>query len=147
MDFQDDVFLCICLNLRRGARRVTQRYDDVLRPARLKVTQFTLLAALDKLGRTTVQPLAELMAMDRTTLTRNLAVLEKRGWVEVQRGTADRREHWIRVLPLGKSALKRAQPLWQEAQKQALAMLGSAGAERLVRLTQSLAEIIAAPEN
>ena len=89
------------MNLRRGARLLTQAYDDALRPSGLKITQFTLLAAIERFGHTTLQSLADFMGMDRTTLTRNLALLERDGLVELDRGTEDRREQWIALSPLG----------------------------------------------
>ena len=89
---EDDVQNCLCLNLRRGARRLTQAYDRALRPSGLKITQFQLLAAVGKFVRTPLNPLADFMGMDRTTLTRNLAVLDRDGHVRVEPGEEDRRE-------------------------------------------------------
>ena len=67
---------CTFANLRKASRTVSQAYNDALRPAGLKATQFTLLATLNKRGEVSVSELAAALVMDRTTLTRNLKPLE-----------------------------------------------------------------------
>jgi DNA-binding MarR family transcriptional regulator len=136
----DDVMLCVCHNLRRATRRTTQIYDAALRPAGLKITQFTLLAAIDKMGRATISPLAEFLAMDRTTLTRNLDLLAKRGLVELAEDAADRRLQVVSLLPAGSAALRKAMPRWVKAHHATQALLTSGAArllEELERLTQA----------
>ncbi len=140
VDAEDDVLSCLCLNLRRSARRLSQRYDEALRPSGLKITQFTLLAALEGFGRTTLQPLADFMGMDRTTLTRNLALLERDGLVAVERGEQDRREQWISLSAAGRKAVKKAMPFWRTAQSAALATLGEPEAKRLLGELRQVAE-------
>ena len=130
----------MCLNLRRSARRLSQRYDEALRPSGLKITQFALLAALEGFGRTTLQPLADFMGMDRTTLTRNLALLERDGLVAVERGEQDRREQWISLSAAGRKAVKKAMPFWRTAQSAALATLGEPEAKRLLGELRQVAE-------
>jgi DNA-binding MarR family transcriptional regulator len=116
----DDVRQCLCLNLRRSARQITQFYDERLRASGLRTTQFQLLAAISLLvartGPAAQQPLADLMGMDRTTLTRNLALLERQGYVQVETALRDRRERAIELTPAGRLALDQAMPLWQDAQ-------------------------------
>jgi DNA-binding MarR family transcriptional regulator len=140
VDAEDDVLSCLCLNLRRSARRLTQKYDDALRPSGLKITQFTLLAALEGFERTTLQPLADFMGMDRTTLTRNLALLERDGLVTVARGEQDRREQWITLSPAGCEAVKKAMPFWRTAQSAAMATLGESEAKRLLDELRQVSE-------
>src|SRR4051812_44580671 len=77
---------CTCAKLRRLARRVTQSYDRVLQASGLKVTQYSLLVNLRENSALSVSALAEKMAMDRTTLTRNLKPLVHAGLVNVQDG-------------------------------------------------------------
>ncbi len=81
---------CACFNLRKVTRAVTQLYDELLRPAGLRVTQFSLLVAVRMAGPVGVTRLVELTVMDRTTLTRNLELLQKQGLIEVASGE-DRR--------------------------------------------------------
>src|SRR5580704_4408110 len=82
---------CACANLRRADRVVTQFYDAVLRPSGLRVTQFTLLQALHHAPEISQKQLAELLAIDSTTLTRTLAHLRRKGWIRSGPGE-DRRE-------------------------------------------------------
>jgi DNA-binding MarR family transcriptional regulator len=112
----DDVRQCFCLNLRRSARHVTQLYDLRLRGSGLRTTQFQLLAAISKIGPTAQQPLADLMGMDRTTLTRNLALLERQGFVSITRSRRDGREREAELTLSGQSAFRDALPRWKEAQ-------------------------------
>ena len=81
---------CACFSLRKVTRAVTQLYDEMLRPAGLRGTQFSLLVAVQMAGPVGVTRLAELTVMDRTTLTRNLELLQKQGLIEIAAG-ADRR--------------------------------------------------------
>jgi hypothetical protein len=80
---------CTCLGLRKAARAVTQMYDQTLKPAGLRSTQFSLLVAAERAGPRGIGELAELLVMDRTTLTRNLKPLLVRGLLERAEG-ADR---------------------------------------------------------
>jgi len=116
---------CLCLHTRRAARLVTQFYDDALRPSGLHITQFLLLATIREAEPIAHQPLADILGMDRTTLTRNLALLGRDGLAVIARGRDDKRENLIRLTPAGRRAVERAMPHWQHAQGQILDRLGS----------------------
>src|SRR5687768_15012389 len=73
---------CVCNTLRRVTRAVTQLYDDVLRPSGLRVTQFGILAAIARLGEANLKQLEDALALDQTTLTRSLSLLERDGVIE-----------------------------------------------------------------
>lgn len=107
---------CVAFNLRRAARLVTQAYDDALRPSGLKVTQFSLLVAAYLQENLILNKLARVMGMDRTTLSRNLKLLEKKGLVNLEKGR-DQREVRVFVTPEGYATLQAAAPLWHQAQK------------------------------
>ena len=87
---------CACANLRKAARAVTQLYDAALAPSGLKATQFTLLVTSRLSGEATINGLAERMAMDRTTLSRNLKPLVRDGLLEVSPG-GDGRTRLVRI--------------------------------------------------
>lgn len=106
---------CACFNLRRASRMVTQIFDDYLRPTGLKTTQFSLLVAAFIQRKQVLSKLAKLLGMDRTTLSRNLKLLEKKGLVKLGRGD-DRREVLVSLTEKGEEALTEAAPLWQKAQ-------------------------------
>jgi len=117
---------CLCLHSRRTARLVTQFYDDALRPSGLRITQFLLLAAIQEAQPIAHKPLADILGMDRTTLTRNLAILDRDGLAVIAAGTDDKRESHTRLTAAGRQAVQRAMPYWQQAQQHLLDRLGSA---------------------
>ena len=106
---------CRCFAARREARRITHAYDGALRPSGLRATQFTMLTVLILAGPMTVGRLAEKLAADRTTLTRNLKPLEKRGLVRTE-SAGDRRVRLVSISAAGLRAAKAALPLWRRAQ-------------------------------
>ena len=95
---------CTCFNLRKATRAVTQFYDDALRPTGLRVTQFSLLGVIDAFGTASITELAPEAVMDRTTLTRNLAVLEDEGLIRVEQGD-DARVRQVSLTPAAHPAL------------------------------------------
>ncbi len=115
--------LCTCFNLRKAARIVTQFYGDALRGSGLKGTQFSLLAVATAMGPAPMGRLAREMAMDRTTLTRNLKPLEAGGLIRFETGN-DRRQRRVVVTPEGEEVLARALPMWREAQTKIIDRLG-----------------------
>src|SRR5215208_7783388 len=122
---------CACANLRKAARAVTQLFDGVLAPSGLKSTQFTLLVTSRLMGETTVGELAGTMAMDRTTLSRNLKPLVREGLLEVRPGE-DGRTRLVRVTTAGERSLDEAYPLWQQAQQETVSALGEERYEALL---------------
>jgi DNA-binding MarR family transcriptional regulator len=118
-----DVTACTLANVRQASRALSQVYDAALQPAGIKATQFTVLAALSKQGPLPLSQLADIMVMDRTTLTRNLQPLIKRKLVATSPGE-DRRVRNVSLTPQGKKLLDEALPLWRKAQTQMVDGLG-----------------------
>lgn len=114
---------CVCSTIRRAARAITQLYDDILRPSGLRITQFGILGAALAMSPITLTRLANATVTDRTTLTRNLKLLEEQGLIRIELG-GDRREREISITPAGADALRKAYPLWQKAQTQVISGLG-----------------------
>ncbi len=131
---------CANYNLRRADRVVTQLYDEMLRPAGLKSTQFTLLTAVRLKEPIAINGLAEALFIDRTTLTRNLRPLQKEGWIGVAPGQ-DRRVREVSLTAEGREVLEQAYPLWQQAQARIAERLGS---ERMEHLLGHLAATVRA---
>jgi len=77
---------CVCFNVRKAARAVTQLYDERMRPFGLRVTQLAILGKTLLLEPVTVTQLAEVAVTDRTTLTRNLRLLEQQGLIRIDGG-------------------------------------------------------------
>ncbi|OLD98669.1 MAG: MarR family transcriptional regulator, partial [Cyanobacteria bacterium 13_1_40CM_2_61_4] len=105
---------CACANLRKAARVTTQLYDATLRPSGLRATQFTLLVATRLSDTAPVTRLVNELGMDRTTLMRNLRLLERQALIRVRPGK-DRRIREVVLTERGHEALARAVPLWRRA--------------------------------
>lgn len=120
---QHDLHNCACFNVRKSARVLTQHYDTAMQSIDLRVTQFTILAALSAQSGITVTDLADFLMMDRTTLTRNLRPLENQGLVKTQPGD-DRRTRLIKLSKKGMNKLEKAIPLWKQAQKDVTDYMG-----------------------
>ena len=133
---------CLCFNVRKASRLVTQVYDEVMSDTGLRGTQFTILVVLALNEHITISRLAEALVMDRTTLTRNLKPLEKQGFIEIVPG-ADRRTRAVKITADGITILKKALPYWKKAQKKVSERFGSSRLSNLLselRALQVLAE-------
>jgi DNA-binding MarR family transcriptional regulator len=109
---------CYCLEARKKAREITRLYDHHLRPYGLRGTQFSVLVALASGDGIPVGKLANVLGLERTTLTRNSAVLQRRGWIKSD-VTKDGRVRSLRITPAGKTKVKSAYPGWKAAQRTA----------------------------
>ena len=104
---------CLCLHLQRAARVVARRFDDALRPLELTQGQFSLLMSLNRPAPPGISSVADLLAMDRTTLTANLKPLERRGLVIVTIDETDRRSRRLALTAEGRALLIAAVPIWK----------------------------------
>ena len=136
---------CTCFNVRRASRAVTQFYDETMASSGIKATQFTMLGAVALMGPASVTRLAEHLALDRTTLTRNLKVLADQGLVEIFAGE-DRRERVVRLTDVGQAAIERATPVWREAQDALIDRFGEDRWRRMIEDMNDLGELIIAVE-
>jgi len=128
---------CLCGSVRRAARALTQVYEKALSPTGLTATQMTILQVLARVAEVTQGRLGEILAMDSTSLTRTLAVMSRKAWIDERRGT-DRREKWLSLSIAGKRKLKSAEPVWEQVQRQLRRELGDDGWDQLMGLTQRL---------
>jgi DNA-binding MarR family transcriptional regulator len=104
---------CLCLATQRAARALARRFDEAFRPLDLTNGQFSLLMALNRPKPPTIAPLAEFLAMDRTTLTAALKPLERRGLILISVDPDDRRSRLLRLTGKGRSLLARALSIWK----------------------------------
>lgn len=100
---------CICTHLRRAARGVSRHYDEALAGFGVNVAQFSLLRHLQRLDRPSITALAEAMGLERSTLGRNLRVLEADGLVALGEGD-DQRNRVVLLTEAGKQLLHVAPP-------------------------------------
>jgi len=105
----------LCLHVQRAARGLARRFDDVFRPLDLTHGQFSLLMSLNRPEPPTIGSVADLLAMDRTTLTAALKLLERRGLVKVSVDKKDKRSRRLAITTAGRALLAKAFPLWQES--------------------------------
>jgi DNA-binding MarR family transcriptional regulator len=131
----------MCANLRRTSRALTHAYEEALRPAGLRATQFTILQVLSHTGEVTQGELGEMLAMDSTTLTRTLAIMAQHGWLEKRKGS-DRREWRLRLANAGKVQLKRGNSEWQKVQARLRTQLGNERWHALLNLTNELTNMV-----
>lgn len=120
------------------ARKITRIFDDALRPTGLRITQFTLLVAIGKGAPDSISLLAEGLAMERTTLVRNLQLLEKDGLIKMS-AEGGRRARATRLTKAGRERLAAAYPHWEKAQQTIKDKLGNEDWQ----LTQSTLEKLA----
>ena len=129
---------CICTHLRRAARGVSRHYDEALAGFGVNVAQFSLLRHLQRLDRPSITTLAEAMGLERSTLGRNLRVLEAQGLVALADGD-DQRNRVVLLTEAGTQLLRAAYPAWEQAQIELVERLGARQRDELVRLLDQLA--------
>ena len=106
---------CTCGELRKAARAITLLYDNAFKSSGLLSTQFNVLQAIYNVHSMRISDLANKLGMDRTTLTRNLSVLEREGFIEISQGK-DHRTRIVTATQKGRSAVAKAILLWNEVQ-------------------------------
>ena len=104
---------CLCLHVQRAARALARRFDEALKPVGLTNGQFSLLMSLNRPVPATMKSVANLLAMDRTTLTAALKVLERRRLLKVAVDPADRRGRLLTLTARGRRLLAAAVPIWK----------------------------------
>jgi DNA-binding MarR family transcriptional regulator len=114
---------CACHRVRTAARAVTRAYDDALRPVGLRATQLSVLVATAADDALSITALAKFMGMDRSTLTRNLRPLEAEGLITLG-PEGWRRSRTLTITKKGRSRLRDAVPLWEQAQHSLKKKLG-----------------------
>jgi DNA-binding MarR family transcriptional regulator len=110
---------CACASIRRAARLVSQLYNHEIGNG-VETSQYSLLTALSRRPGATQAPIGRALGLDKTTVSRNMRVLLKNGWVEPAPSPGlneDRRERGYRLTPLGKQVLADAKPGWERAQR------------------------------
>jgi DNA-binding MarR family transcriptional regulator len=127
---------CLAVRLRALNRAVTAIYDDALRPHGLRVGQLNLLVAVSRIGTARPGDLCRVLQMEKSTLSRDLQVMCRNGWLKVP--AEGRRARIIQLSPEGTALLKRVVPAWQDAQKRARKLLGDDGSRALLKTANRL---------
>lgn len=130
---------CYCGSIRQASRVVTQMYDQALKPSGLKVTQFGILRLLAAYPGMTTGAMAEALAMDSTTLTRTLKIIQDSGWIAVAPGEDRRERHWTITLT-GEERMHEALPLWKKVQKEFTQLVSDTDMDVLTRTIYQLVQ-------
>ena len=130
---------CVAYRMRMLSRVISGLYDELLAPLRLKGSQLNVLATLARRGPAAPTDLCAVLKMDKSTLSRNLERMGKRGWLAVRPGE-DNRTHLVELTAKGTKLLQDAYPLWRKAQVEAARRLGEEGLTALNTLTKKLGE-------
>ncbi len=137
---------CTNFKLRQLLRRVSLVYDRAMSECGLKITQYSLLTHVEKLGPITQADLAKAMGMDSSTLSRNLRPLESAGWVAVHAGD-DARSHALSLTANGRKKRAQAKTLWKQAQLQLNATVGVGDVIALHALIDRMTDALSAEAN
>lgn len=109
---------CLCLHVQRAARALARRFDEDLRPFDLTNGQFSLLMSLNRPAPAGMGSVAQVLAMDRTTLTAALKPLERRGLLKISVDPADKRSRLLTLTAAGRRLLAKALPVWQATHRE-----------------------------
>jgi DNA-binding MarR family transcriptional regulator len=115
---------CASFNFRRTARAVTRLYDEAFEAFGIRSTQFTILVGVAKTQPTSISALADLLGIDRTTLTRSLRLLKQQGLLSVS-NRSTKRQRFLTLTPKGERILAESLPAWREAQERFVQSLGA----------------------
>ena len=127
---------CTCSELRRAARAVTLLYDNAFRSSGLLSTQLGVLHVIYKSDSIRISHLAKELGMDRTTLTRNLSVLQRQGFINISSGK-DNRTRIVTITNKGRTTIAKAIPLWNDVQNKVKEQMGETlWNELMVNLSQ-----------
>ena len=128
---------CHCIVLRRATRRVSSHYDDVLAPLGINIAQFSLLRNIHRATEISLTELSAKVELDRSTVGRNIKVLEKMGLVASGPGE-DKRESVLSLTAGGLKIMTDADPLWDQAQQRIEDRLGKDNLDLLHALLTAL---------
>ncbi|MBO0723856.1 MAG: winged helix-turn-helix transcriptional regulator [Blastocatellia bacterium] len=131
---------CIAVQLRTLTRAVTRIYNRALRPYGLTISQMNILVAVAYLGEARQQDVCRVLHLEKSTLSRDIERMRDNGWIENFPG-ADARTILLRTTAAGKKLLEKTSSAWQQAQLEAVTLLGeenSAGLSRAVASIRSM---------
>jgi len=116
-----------------------------LRPLGVTVAQWRVLATLSNVDGCTINRLADLTVIDRTTLSRTLDRMEAGGLIARRQVENDKRSFEIRLAPGGRRALERIWPVVEYHNRRAIAGLTQRELEGLRRIVRKMIANVAAP--
>jgi len=137
---------CVALRVRAVNRLLTSLYDDALRPLGVRVGQLNILVAVACMKQARPVELCRLLAMDKSTLSRDVKVMQRHGWLDQGAGE-DARTRPLRISRRGFDLLEKCLPAWRAAQTKAKDLIGEEGTASLFRAAGARWQIAQAPTN
>ena len=128
---------CLAVRVRLINRVVSAIYDEALRPHGLRISQANLLVAIAHQGSVRPVDLCRLIRIEKSTLSRDVEILKRQGWVETD-PPAGGRNQVVRLTPEGRDLVRAIFPAWEQAQARARECLGDDGAEQVRALARRL---------
>ncbi len=119
---------CTCSALRHASRAMTQHYERQFRGSGLRATQFTILATIAQTGPLAISELAQILGLERSTLSRNLRLIEDKGWISAV-AHDDQRVRRMALTARGRKKAASALPNWKQAEAGAKKVLRRFGLE------------------
>lgn len=129
---------CYCTLLRKATRRLSGVYDEALAPLGINIAQYALLRMVAARTSLSLTELGRLAELDRSTIGRNVRVLERMGLMQTGRGDDDQRESVVSLTPAGTDLLSKARPIWDECQSRIATKLGTERVETLNAILAAL---------
>lgn len=129
---------CFCTNLRLATRKLSARYDAALEPFGINTAQYFLLRTIGEHRAVSLTELSQLVELERSTVSRNVRVVERMELVETSRSDADQRETLVSLTAAGIELMARALLAWEECQRTFVARMGG---ERIDALSGALSAI------
>lgn len=133
--------VCLCHHARRTARAITRIFDDALASTGLKANQFNMMVAIGARDGASTAEIGRLLALDRTTLSRNLKPLREQGYL-TSGGGGGRRPDVVELTPAGRRQLREATPLWQQAQSVLTQRLGTGHSALLLQSLETTVRLL-----
>jgi DNA-binding MarR family transcriptional regulator len=129
---------CYCSLMRAATRRLGAAYDAALAPLGINIAQYGLMSLIQQSEPVSLTDLGRMAELDRSTVGRNVRVLERIGLAKSGRGRVDQREAVVSLTKRGAQMLDEATPIWESCQSELASRLGSAGIDALREVTRSL---------
>ena len=128
---------CIAVRIRLLSRMVTNIYDSVLSPFGVKLNQISILVFVHLAGEVGYDALCKRLRMEKSTASRNIERMKKKGWISIASAKEGRRR-FLRITPAGEVLLGKVHGAWEGAQKKALNLLGREGSEVLCSIANGI---------
>ena len=128
---------CIAVRIRMLSRMVTNIYDSALSSFGIKLNQMSILSLIYLGGEIGYDTLCKRLKMEKSTASRNIERMKKKGWIDIV-SVKDERRKFLKVTPAGEELLSKVHKAWEGAQEEAAGLLGEEGTEVLCNIANGI---------